>query len=179
MRNYFSARVSPPKLGGVAARSADGVVPEPKRFKNAFSKCLGFGTTPSVLRTATPPNLGGDTLAEKLRRVLIPALLLSLLLTVVIIAQKKPEITVAPASVKFGGLVMLNGTGFTPDRPVLSHLLRPNGTEYNPLRLRANARGELVHKIDTVMLDIGTFEVWIEDEDAKVVSNRVKFNVVP
>jgi len=62
---------------------------------------------------------------------------------------------------------------------VLSHLLKPNGMEYNPLRLRANARGELVHKIDTVMLDIGTFEAWVEDEDAKVVSNRVQFEVTP
>jgi len=102
-----------------------------------------------------------------------------LFLTIVIVAQKKPEIAVSPARIKSGGLVMLNGTGFTPDRPVLSHLLRPNGTEYNPLRLRSNARGELVHKIDSVMLDIGTFEVWIEDEDAKVISNRVKFDVVP
>jgi hypothetical protein len=97
----------------------------------------------------------------------------------VILAQKKPEITVAPSTVKLNGLVMLNGTGFTPDRPVLSHLLKPDGTEYNPLRLRANARGELVHKIDTVMLDLGAFEVWVEDEDAKVVSNRAKFSVVP
>lgn len=94
-------------------------------------------------------------------------------------AQRKPEITVSPSRVKSGELAILNGTGFTPDRPVLSHLRKPDGTEYNPLRLRANARGELVHKIDTVMLDIGTFEAWIEDEDAKAVSNRVQFNVVP
>jgi hypothetical protein len=93
--------------------------------------------------------------------------------------QKKPEISVSAARVKSGDLVMLNGTGFTPDRPVLSHLLRPDGTEYNPLRLRSNVKGELVHKIDTVMLDIGTFEAWVEDEDAKLVSNRVKFTVVP
>jgi hypothetical protein len=95
------------------------------------------------------------------------------------VIQKKPEISVTPARVKLNELVMLSGTGFTPDRPVLSHLRKPDGTEYNPLRLRANARGELVHKIDTVMLDIGLFEAWIEDEDAKVVSNRVQFTVVP
>ena len=106
-------------------------------------------------------------------------LLLYLFVAAVTLAQKKPEITVSPVTVKSGGIVMLNGTGFTPDRPIMSHLLRPNGTEYNPLRLRANARGELVHKIDTVMLDTGTFEVWVEDEDAKVVSNRLKFTVVP
>jgi hypothetical protein len=106
-------------------------------------------------------------------------LLLLFFLVTVIYAQRKPEISLSTARVKSGGLVMLNGTGFTPDRPALSHLRKPDGTEYNPLRLRANVRGELVHKIDTVMLDIGTFEVWVEDEDAKGVSNRVQFNVVP
>lgn len=118
-----------------------------------------------------------------MRRYVLRISLLSLFLAAVIAAQqsaqKKPEISVSPARVKSGDLVMLNGTGFTPDRPVLSHLRKPDGTEYNPLRLRANARGELVHKIDTVMLDIGAFEAWVEDEDAKVVSNRVQFNVAP
>jgi hypothetical protein len=106
------------------------------------------------------------------------AFLLLLLIAVTACGQKKPEISVSPARVKSGGLVMLNGTGFTPDRPVLSHLLKPDGTEYNPLRLRSNGRGELVHKIDTVMLDIGQFEVWVEDEASKVVSDRVRFVVV-
>jgi hypothetical protein len=101
------------------------------------------------------------------------------LLSIQSAAQKKPEIRLSASRVKSGELVMLNGTGFTPDRPLLSHLLKPDGTEYNPLRLRANTRGELVHKIDTVMLDIGSFEAWVEDEDAKVLSNRVQFAVVP
>ena len=91
--------------------------------------------------------------------------------------QKKWEIGLSVTRVKLNGLVMLNGTGFSPDRPVLSHMLKPDGTEYNPLRLRSNARGELVHKIDTVMLDLGKFEVWVEDETTKVVSNRVQFTV--
>jgi len=112
-------------------------------------------------------------------RYLLRASLLSLSLAVAFAAQKKPEISVSPSRVQSGGLIMLNGAGFTPDRSVLSHLRKPNGMEYNPLRLRANARGELVHKIDTVMLDPGTFEVWIEDEDAKVASNRVQFSVTP
>ena len=116
---------------------------------------------------------------HSLNRSLLRVSLLSLFVTCMVSAQKKPEISVSPTRVKSGGLVMLTGTGFTPDRPVLSHLLKPNGMEYNPLRLRANARGELLHKIDTVMLDIGAFEVWIEDEDGKVISNRVLFNVVP
>lgn len=94
------------------------------------------------------------------------------------VAQKKPEISLSTTKVKLNGLVMVNGTGFSPDRPVLSHMLKPDGSEYNPLRLRSNARGELVHKIDTVMLDLGKFEVWVEDETTKTMSNRVQFTVV-
>jgi len=80
-----SARVSPHKLGRVAAASrkrcashlkaADGVVPELRLFRRAFLKRFGSGTTPSAplrmlrnisLVAATPPNLGGDTRTEKL-----------------------------------------------------------------------------------------------------------------
>src|SRR5262245_31178223 len=91
----------------------------------------------------------------------------SLILTIVIggiFAQKKPEIRLSAARVKTGDTVLLTGTGFTPGRMAISHLRRPDGSDYNPLRLRIDARGEIVHKIDTVMLDHGTFEVWVEDE---------------
>ena len=104
-------------------------------------------------------------------------LILASLLLAVVSAQKKPEIRVSPDRVKAGGQVLLTGTGFTPNRSAMSHLRRPDGTEYNPLRLRTNERGEVVHKIDTVMLDIGTFESWVEDEASKVVSNRIQFAV--
>ena len=91
--------------------------------------------------------------------------------------QKRPAIEVSADHVKSGGAVYLMGTGFTPGRTAMSHLLRPDGTEYNPVRLRINDRGELSHKIDTTMLNLGTFEVWIEDESSKVVSNRAHFTV--
>jgi hypothetical protein len=91
--------------------------------------------------------------------------------------QNKPEIRVSPARVKSGEPVLLTGAGFTPNRSGMSHLLKPDGSEYNPLRLRVNERGEIGHKIDTVMLDLGTFEAWVEDEASKVLSNRVRFTV--
>src|SRR5262245_59399970 len=116
------------------------------------------------------------------RRISISfAMLLSVLLVLAVVAtgaQKKPEIRLSATRVKSGELVMLNGSGLTPDRPVMSHLLKPDGSEYNPLRLRANERGEVVHKIDTVMLDLGKFEVWVEDEASTIVSNRLQFTVV-
>jgi hypothetical protein len=94
-----------------------------------------------------------------------------------VVMQQKPQISASPTRVKSGENVMLSGTGFSRNRSAMSHLRRPNETEYNPIRLRINDRGEITHKIDTVMLDEGTFEVWVDDEASKSVSNRVRFNV--
>ena len=113
---------------------------------------------------------------NRMNRYFLRALLVSLLLLVAS-AQKKPEISVSPARVKAGDPVMLTGTGFTPNRSVMSHLRRPDASEYNPLRLRTDERGEFSHKIDTVMMDAGSFELWVEDEASKVVSNRTLFRV--
>jgi hypothetical protein len=95
----------------------------------------------------------------------------------VITFQNKPQIEVSTSRVKSGDLVFVMGTGFTPDRTAMSHLRRPDGSEYNPLRLRTNGRGEFSHKIDTTMLDTGAFEVWVEDETSRVLSNRMQFTV--
>ena len=103
--------------------------------------------------------------------------LVSLSAVVLLFAQTKPEINVSPVRVKSGEPVLLTGTGFTPNRSVMSHLRKPDGSEYNPLRFRTDERGAFSHKIDTVMLDIGTFELWSEDEASKVVSNRIRFSV--
>ena len=100
-----------------------------------------------------------------------------LLLLVSVFPQVKPEIRVSPARVKWGDAVVMTGTSFTPKKSVVSHLLRPDGTEHNPLRFATGERGEFVHKIDTSLLEVGTFELWVEDESSKVVSNRVKFEV--
>src|SRR4030095_10974246 len=108
---------------------------------------------------------------------LLGAFSASLLLVAAFYAQKRPEIRVSPTKVKMGDPVQLMGTGFTPNRTVMSHLRRPDGSEYNPLRFRIDERGEFSHKIDTVMLDIGTFELWVEDEASRVVSNKAKFTV--
>src|SRR4051812_27343576 len=71
-------------------------------------------------------------------------------------AQQKLVIKSDRSRVKSGEILYVTGTGFTPDRAVIAHLIRPDKSEYNPLRLRANAAGELVHKIDTVMLTLGS-----------------------
>jgi hypothetical protein len=92
-------------------------------------------------------------------------------------AQKKPTIRPVASPIKSGEVFYVTGTGFTPDRAAISHLIRPDKSEYNPLRLRANSSGEIVHKIDTVMLDIGTFDMWVDDEASRTSSNRIQFTV--
>jgi hypothetical protein len=92
-------------------------------------------------------------------------------------AQTKPEVSVSPTHARSGDPVYVMATGFTPNRTAMSHLVRPDGTEYNPLRFRTNDRGEFFHKIDTTMLDHGSFQLWAEDEASNVNSNRVQFTV--
>jgi len=91
--------------------------------------------------------------------------------------KNQPQISITPDRAKSGDLVYLMGTGFTASSTVMSHLLRPDETEYNPLRLLTDARGEFTRKIDTTMLQTGTFESWVEDETSKTVSNRARFKV--
>ena len=89
----------------------------------------------------------------------------------------KPQITLSTDHLKSGASLIVTGSGFTPNRLAMSHLLRPDGAEYNPLRVRINDRGEISHRIDSTMLDPGGFELWIEDEASHSVSNRVRFTV--
>jgi hypothetical protein len=92
-------------------------------------------------------------------------------------AQQKLLIKTDRSRLKVGEILYVTGTGFTPAGAAISHMIRPDKSEYNPLRLRANSSGEIVHKIDTVMLDVGTFELWVEDEKSKAASNRIQFTV--
>jgi hypothetical protein len=92
-------------------------------------------------------------------------------------AQINPRINVTPTHVESGGAIYLLGTAFTPNRTVMSHLIRPDGSEYNPIRLRTDDHGEFSHKIDTTMLDIGRYDLWVEDEATKTRSNRMQFTV--
>ena len=92
-------------------------------------------------------------------------------------AQNKPRIDISPPSARLGEIVYVLGAGFTPNRSAISHLLRPDRTEYNPLRLRIDPKGEFTHRVDTTMLQTGTFEVWVDDEASKTVSNHARFAV--
>src|SRR5215831_8455068 len=93
-------------------------------------------------------------------------------------AQTKPKVTLSTSTVIHSGRVEMHGTGFTPKRNVLSHLRRPDGTEFPVLAMLADDHGEFTHEIDTLLLSPGMHEVWVVDDATKVSSDVVRFEVV-
>ena len=99
------------------------------------------------------------------------------LLGTILFGQTTPKITVWPDKVLHHGHVTLKGTGFSPKSNVLSHLKRPGGREFPVLTMYTNDKGEIEHDIDTVVMEPGEHEVWVEDPKANTTSNVVKFEV--
>jgi len=110
-------------------------------------------------------------------KILLAALLVSLLLGMVSCTQSKPTITLSSTRVFHSGHVEMRGTGFTKSANVYSHLRRPDGTEFPVLPMMTNDRGEFTHDIDTLLLSPGTHEVWVEDIESKKTSDIVRFEV--
>src|SRR5262245_13541787 len=105
-------------------------------------------------------------------------LLFALLFVGVSCAQNKPKVTLSPARVLHHGHVDMRGAGFTPKRNVLSHLRRPDGTEFPILTMLTDDHGEFSHDIDTLLLTPGVHEVWVVDDATKASSDVVRFEVV-
>ena len=90
-------------------------------------------------------------------------------------APKGPQITLMPTRLPQSGVTHLHGTGFTPLSDAVSHLQRPDGTEFPTLNFFTNEKGEFDHDIESFLLQIGTHEVWVIDTKTKVSSNVAKF----
>jgi hypothetical protein len=90
-------------------------------------------------------------------------------------AQRTPEVSLSDKAAD--GFITVHGVGFSPRRYAISHLRKPDETEYHVRRFLTDAQGEFFHRIDTAILDPGTHELWVEDEDSKVLSNKVRFEV--
>jgi hypothetical protein len=72
----------------------------------------------------------------------------------------------------------MTGSGFTPRASLVSHLKRPDGTEFPGLRVMTDEKGEFAQKINTYDFQAGTHQVWVIDRDG-VSSNTATFEVVP
>jgi hypothetical protein len=88
-----------------------------------------------------------------------------------------PRIELSRDKIADRGRLELKGTGFTPKASIISHMKRPDETEFPVLRFLTDDKGEFTHSIDTLTLLAGTHEVWVVDEDG-VSSNVVKFEVL-
>jgi hypothetical protein len=114
---------------------------------------------------------------KKLKTLLVS--ISCLFLGTALFAQTKtsPKISVWPDKILHHGHVELKGTGFSPKSNVRSHMKRPDGTEFPVLMMYTNDKGEFVHDIDTVVLQPGIHELWVEDLKAQTTSNVAKFEV--
>jgi hypothetical protein len=88
---------------------------------------------------------------------------------------KGPRITLDTYRVPQGGFVYMKGTGFSPVAEVVSHLKKPDGTEYPELIFVTDEKGEFSHHIESFLLQIGVHEVWVIDRKTGVKSNAEKF----
>ena len=102
---------------------------------------------------------------------MIRGLLIFFCLATALFAQSAPRVTVTPIQVAETDPIEIQGSGFTPKGRVISHLRRPDGTEYDVMWFVTNDRGEFSHIIDTLLLAPGTHELWVIDEASRTTSN--------
>jgi len=88
---------------------------------------------------------------------------------------KGPTITLSETRLPEGGHVLMKGAGFTPLSDAISHLKKPDGSEYNTIIFLTNDKGEFEHDIESFLLPIGVMEVWVVDAKTNVSSNIAKF----
>ena len=89
----------------------------------------------------------------------------------------EPKIIVTKDKVFRSDHLEMKGSGFTPDSNIVSHLRRPDGSEFPTLHIQTDTRGEFTHDIDSLLLQPGPYELWVEDLPSKKTSNVARFEV--
>jgi hypothetical protein len=88
-----------------------------------------------------------------------------------------PHIQISSEKIPRHWKLQVHGTGFTPTHNISSHLRRADGSEFPVLPILTDAKGEFTHTIDTMILELGTHELWVVDDQSGKVSNHEKFEV--
>jgi hypothetical protein len=88
-----------------------------------------------------------------------------------------PQISVSSSRIPRHWLLTVKGSGFTPTHNISSHLRRADGTEFPVLPILTDSRGDFTHTIDTMILELGTLELWVVDDASGQTSNHVQFEV--
>jgi hypothetical protein len=91
--------------------------------------------------------------------------------------ESGPKISLSAEKVVHKEWVVMRGEGFTPSANIISHLKRPNGTEFPELPMLTDGEGKFEHEIDTLLLTAGVHELWVIDTTTNVTSNIAKFEV--
>ena len=92
-------------------------------------------------------------------------------------AESRPTVTLSKTVVPAKEFIGVTGSGFTPDENITSHLLQPDGREFPYLPILTDSNGEFVHEVDTLLLLVGTHELWVVDDTTGLSSNVVRFEV--
>ena len=109
----------------------------------------------------------------------LPILALFCCVAVALLAQAAPTLTLSTTRVQHRGFVTAHGAGFTPAHNVSSHLRKPDGSEFPTLPILTDRHGEFSHKIDTLILVPGIYQMWVVDDGSKASSSVVQFEVTP
>lgn len=87
------------------------------------------------------------------------------------------QVSVAPPSGPAGTQFSYQGSGFTGNYGVTSHLRRPDGTEFPTRQIATNGSGQFSTTIDSTGFGAGTYQVWAVDNNTGISSNVVSFTV--
>jgi hypothetical protein len=93
-------------------------------------------------------------------------------------AVAAPTITISSTKVPVRTFIAVKGSGFARKSDLYSHLKKPDGKEYPVILMLSDDKGEFTHEIDTLLLQIGTHELWVIDAKSGVSSNVAKFEVL-
>ena len=88
-----------------------------------------------------------------------------------------PTVTLSMRVVPAKEFIDVTGAGFTPNANVTSHLLQPDGREFPYLPILTDGNGAFTHEIDTLLLLVGTHELWVDDNTTGERSNIARFEV--
>jgi hypothetical protein len=102
-----------------------------------------------------------------------------ILLASVVSAYAEPRLTLSRYQIHAGEVMTLWASGFAPEAKIVSHLIRPDGTEYPVMTFDTDMRGELTHSITIVPIAYGTYEVRMRDEGSKAAASTRFVMVAP
>ena len=91
--------------------------------------------------------------------------------------EVEPHIQISSEKVPRHWKLEVKGSGFTHTHNVSSHLRRSDGSEFPVLPILTDDHGNFTHTIDTMILELGTHDLWVVDDQSGRASNHVNFEV--